>query len=108
MLRLENYPQSPVTREFKINKMKTTKLVSTLAIASAVLFGACHKSDPAPATTNPVVIPVQAANPALVSLGTSSTIAVLAGSSVTSTGATNITGDLALSPGTSVGGFPPG
>jgi hypothetical protein len=55
-----------------------------------------------------VVIPVQAANPALVSLGTSSTIAVLAGSSVTSTGATNITGDLALSPGTSVGGFPPG
>jgi len=88
--------------------MKTIKLVSTVAIASAIFFASCSKSDPAPATTNPVVIPVQAANPALISLGSSSTIAVLAGSSVTSTGATNITGDLALSPGTSVGGFPPG
>ncbi len=88
--------------------MKTIKLVSTLAIASAILLAACHKSDPAPATTNPVVIPVQAANPALVSMGSSSTIAILAGSGITSTGATNITGDMALSPGTSVGGFPPG
>jgi hypothetical protein len=89
--------------------MKTIKLVSTLAIASAIFFASCSKSDPAPATTpNPVVIPVQAANPALVSLGSSSTIAVLAGSGITNTGATNITGDLALSPGTSVGGFPPG
>src|SRR6185295_19368267 len=62
----------------------------------------------APTTANPVVIPVQAGNPAVVSLGTSSGIAILAGSGITNTGATNITGDLALSPGTSVGGFPPG
>jgi hypothetical protein len=88
--------------------MKTIKLVSTIAVASAILFAACSKSDPAPASTNPKVIPVQTANPALVSLGSSSTIAVLAGSGITNTGATNITGDLALSPGTSVGGFPPG
>jgi len=88
--------------------MRTIKLVSSAAIASVIFFASCSKSDPAPASTNPVVIPVQAVNPALVSMGSSSTIAVLAGSGITNTGATNITGDLALSPGTSVGGFPPG
>jgi hypothetical protein len=88
--------------------MKTINLFSVFAIASAVLIAGCKSSDPAPASTNPKVIPVQAANPALISLGGSSVIAILAGSSVTSTGATNITGDLGLSPGSSIGGFPPG
>jgi len=87
--------------------MKTKTLLSVLAAACAVLISGCKSSDPAPAA-NPVVIPVQAANPAMVSLGASSGIAVLAGSGITNTGATNITGDLALSPGTSIGGFPPG
>ena len=32
----------------------------------------------------------------------------LTGSGITNTGATNVTGDIALSPGTSIGGFPPG
>jgi hypothetical protein len=89
--------------------MKTTKLLTTLAILSVVSFAGCNNDDPTPANnTNPVVIPVQKTNMAAVSLAGSSGLVVLAGSSITSTGATNITGDLGLSPGSSVGGFPPG
>ena len=89
--------------------MKTTKLISALAITSAVLLGACSdNNDPSPSNNNPKVIPVQDAVQSSVSLGSTATLAVLAGSSITSTGATNITGDIALSPGSSIGGFPPG
>jgi cytoskeletal protein CcmA (bactofilin family) len=48
-----------------------------------------------------VVVPIQPVS----SLGT---FEILAGSTVTNTGATNVTGDLGVSPGTAVTGFPPG
>jgi hypothetical protein len=80
-------------------------------MASVVLFTSCKKKEePAPGTgTNPIVIPLQTTSQGSVSMGTdASTLAILAGTSITNTGATTISGDMGLSPGTSVGGFPPG
>jgi subtilisin family serine protease len=50
----------------------------------------------------------QAPTPTPVSHGTAGDYAVLAGSTITSTGPTRVSGKLGLSPGTSVTGFPPG
>ena len=82
--------------------------LTTLAIASVVLLSGCKSDEPTKNTDNPNGIPVQNTSQATITLGGASNFAVLAGSAITSTGATNITGDMGLSPGTSVGGFPPG
>jgi hypothetical protein len=91
--------------------MKNLKLFTTLAIASVTLFAACKKDNSGPSGTsnNTITIPIQTTVQGNVSLGAdASTLAILAGTAITNTGTTTITGDMGLSPGTSVGGFPPG
>ena len=87
--------------------MKTKMIFETLALTAVVLFSGC-KSDVTTNTDNPVPIPVQNISQGNVPLAGLSNFAIIAGSAITNTGATSITGDMGLSPGTSVGGFPPG
>lgn len=90
--------------------MKTKKLINILSLAVIVLIAGCKKSETetTPTPENPQVIPFQTTLQSTISLGATANLAILAGSAISNTGATNITGDMALSPGTSIGGFPPG
>jgi hypothetical protein len=88
--------------------MKIKNVFTALSMAAVILMVSCKDDEPTPAGTNPAVIPVQTTRMSTVTLGATSGLALLAGSGITSTGATVITGDIGLSPGSSIGGFPPG
>ncbi|HWY10161.1 MAG TPA: ice-binding family protein [Bacteroidia bacterium] len=89
--------------------MKLKKILPAFAIASVVLVAGCKKETATPSSSGTlVVIPIQTNTQASIALAGAANFAVLAGTGVTSTGGTIITGDLGLSPGSSVGGFPPG
>jgi hypothetical protein len=90
--------------------LQNTSYTATITVAAKNVPGTGLREDYIWSFTTvsvPVTIPVQSTGMATVSLSGSSNFAVLAGSAITSTGATSITGDLGLSPGSSVGGFPP-
>jgi hypothetical protein len=87
--------------------MKNRNVFTAFAITVAFMVG-CKNDEPTPAGSNPIVIPVQTTSMSTVALGSTSTLAIIAGSGITSTGATVVTGDIGLSPGSSIGGFPPG
>lgn len=79
---------------------KTNLIIISLAIISQAFIISCKKDEN--------IKPEQNEKMEMINLGNAKLFAVVAGSSITNTGATEITGDVGLSPGTSVGGFPPG
>jgi len=91
--------------------MRPTKLLTTLAIAMVVLITGCKKDGFFSNASDMASIKL-ASNQALaltttVPLGTASTFAVLAGTTVTNDEASVLTGDLGVSPGTAITGFQP-
>ena len=79
-------------------QVRYAKAAASLAIASAILIFAGLTGGFSPASA------VATAPP----LGNAETYSVLGGASVTNTGNSDLSGDLGVSPGTSITGFPPG
>lgn len=102
---------SPVAKT-QIYIMNILNLFKAFTFITILLITGCKKkttsSSSSVSSSNPTVIPIQTTTQSSIAMAGASNLCVLAGSSISNTGATNITGDMGLSPGTSVGGFPPG
>ena len=96
-------------------KAASLLLAATLMIAAFVVMiplagaSSARGSGVSSSLSGPGVAPsASACGQVPVPLGSASTYAALSGTTVTSTGATALTGDIGVSPGSSVTGFPPG
>jgi hypothetical protein len=90
--------------------MKTKERMASIILVSLFLASSCKKevAQPSSSSSTTMYIPVQTIAQSSVSMGGSGSLVILSGSAISNTGATVVTGDMGLSPGTSVGGFPPG
>jgi hypothetical protein len=88
----------------------TNALAAGTAFTATITVGAQDAAGNAMATNKVWAFTTSVASGALLApaLGSTSTFVVLAGSTITNTGATALTGDIGVSPGTAVTGFPPG
>lgn len=86
--------------------MNTKKLLSTIAIASVVIFAGCKK-DKTPSETNQIVIPVQTTVQPTINLQSDADFVILAGSKISNVPISAITGNIGLSPaaGSFITGF---
>ena len=89
-----------ITITFARPTVRGPKLLLTAAVAVTLALSMLTMAGPNANAADP--------SPASVGLGTAGSYAVLAGSTITNTGATVITGDVGLHPGSSITGFPPG
>ena len=85
--------------------MKLRNVFSILALLTVVFVAGCSKDDSASSTVKNGSL--KAALLATVPLGSASTFAVLAGTTVTNEGASLLTQNLGVSPGTAITGFQP-
>lgn len=86
--------------------MKKITQLASLALVAAVVLTSCKKDDDS--NSGDPSYPIQTIIQANVPLAGAASFAVIAGSEITNAGQTNIHGDLGLSPGSALSGFPPG